>query len=88
MIYDNACALARYSRHPIRRDRTSVARQIFNLKFVLDDFHVANHTACIDSNNKQYLKDVRRAGHPVLKDVNTQTCEQLFAWLDDFVRPT
>ena len=87
MIYDNACALARYSRHLIRCNRTTTAKQICDLKFVLDSFHVANHTACIDPKHPQYLWEVIRANHPDLTDVNTQTCEQLFSWLDGFVKP-
>ena len=87
-IYDNACALARYARHPLRRDRTPAASAIAALTFVIDSFHVANHTACITEGHDFFLPEVRRERHPQLAAVNTQTAEQFFSWADPFVRST
>lgn len=87
-IYDNACALARFARHPGRRDRTQAAESLASLTYVLDSFHRANHTACLDEHHDFFLPEVQRERHPQLKDVNTQTAEQFFAWADTFVRST
>ena len=83
-IYDNACALARLSRHPLRRDRTPAASGIAAFTFVID----ANHTACITEGHDFFLPEVRCEEHPRLAAVNTQTAEQFFAWADPFVRST
>ena len=87
-IYDNACALARYARHPLRRERTPAASAIAALTFVIDSFHLANHTACITEGHDFFLPEVRRERHPQLAEVNTQTAEQFFSWADPFVRST
>ena len=87
-IYDNACALARYARHPLRCGRTPAASAIAALTFVIDSFHVANHTACITEGHDFFLPEVRRERHPQLAAVNTQTAEQFFSWADPFVRST
>ena len=85
IMYDNACALARYSRHPCRRDRTPAAAAMAALTYVLDSFHQANHTACLDSSHPLYMPEVLRSRHSQLNGVNSQTAEQFFAWMDAFV---
>lgn len=87
-IYDNACALARFARHPGRRDRTEAAKSLASLTYVLDSFHRANHTACLDEEHPFFLPEVQRERHPELNGVNSQTAEQFFAWADPFVRST
>ena len=86
VFYDNACALARYSRHAGRAHRTEAAVALSRLTYVLDSFHVANHSACTDPTNPYYLPEVLRANHSELHGVNSQTAEQFFAWVDPFVR--
>eukprot|EP00435_Cladocopium_sp_Y103_P036568 s1012_g9.t1 len=86
ILYDNACALARYARHPLRATRTAAAVTLAGLTYVLDSFHAANHTACLDSTSSYYLPEVSRNRHAELRGVNSQTAEQFFAWVDPFVR--
>ena len=86
VFYDNACALARYARHPGRAQRTQAAVALSQLTYVLDSFHVANHSACLDPNSSYHLPEVLRGQHPQLSGVNSQTAEQFFAWVDPFVR--
>ena len=86
ILYDNACALARYARHPMRATRTPAAIQLAGLTYVLDSFHVANHTACLDPTSAHYLPEVSRERHAALQGVNSQTAEQFFSWVDPFVR--
>lgn len=86
VIYDNACALARFARHPVRKDRTDAAVSLAGLTYVLDGFHQQNHTSCLDPTHALHMPEVLRARHPRLQDVNTQTAEQFFSWLDPFVR--
>lgn len=86
ILYDNACALARYARHPLRATRTAAAIALAGLTYVLDSFHAANHTACLDSTSPYYLPEVSRERHAALRGVNSQTAEQFFSWVDPFVR--
>ena len=86
VFYDNACALARYTRHELRRHRTETAGELADLTYVLDSFHEANHTACLDPLHAGYLPEVRRSQHRDLDGLNSQTAEQFFAWMDPFVR--
>ena len=44
---DHACALGRYVRHTSRMNRTEVAQQMADMKYVLDGLHVDNH-ACVN----------------------------------------
>lgn len=56
-----------------------------SLTYVLDSFHEANHTACLDEAHALYLPEVRRCEHGALQGINSQTAEQFFAWADAFV---
>ena len=83
VFYDNACALARFSRMPSRSGGTDISRRLADLVLVLDSFHIGNHTACVDPDNSLYMPEVLRNQHGEIQDVNTQSCEQFFAWIDD-----
>ena len=85
VMYDNACALARYARHPCRAGRTLTSQAMAAFTYVLDGFHRHNHTACLDPGHAMFLPEVRRESHPELQGVNSQTAEQFFAWADAFV---
>lgn len=69
-------------------DRTQAASAIAALTFVIDSFHVANHTACITEGHDFFLPEVRRERHPQLAGLNTQTAEQFFSWADPLVQST
>eukprot|EP00438_Fugacium_kawagutii_P019339 Skav202390 [mRNA] locus=scaffold1406:411525:413741:- [translate_table: standard] len=86
VFYDNACALARYARHTVRATRTPASIALAGLTYVLDSFHVANHTACVNPSSPHHLPEVLREQHAALAGVNSQTAEQFFSWADPFVR--
>ena len=88
VFYDNACALARYTRHPLRCSRTEEAKRLAQLTYVLDGLHHDNHTACLDKTHKLYMPEVSRDCHQELLGVNSQTCEQFFSWSDSFAYVT
>ena len=67
------------------RDRTPAAAAMAALTYVLDSFHQANHTACLDSSHPLYMPEVLRSRHSQLNGVNSQTAEQFLAWMDAFV---
>ncbi|CAK9089942.1 Uncharacterized protein (Fragment), partial [Durusdinium trenchii] len=73
VIYDNACALARFARHPLRKERTPTAAALAALTYVLDGFHAQNHTSCLDESHPLYTPEVQRAQHAALQGLNTQT---------------
>ena len=76
VFYDNACALARFSRHSTRCDRTVASKQMAQLIYVLDGLHIHNHTACLDPDNSLYMPEVKRDEYNELEHANSQTCEQ------------
>ena len=39
VLYDNACALARFARHSRRCDRTPASQRLASLSYVLDALH-------------------------------------------------
>ena len=59
VVYDNACALARYSRHGSRRSWNDLCHKMSKITFVLDRFHKRNHKACLDKEHPQYLPEER-----------------------------
>ncbi|XP_066912461.1 uncharacterized protein [Clytia hemisphaerica] len=82
ICYDDACHLRRYSENPIRKDLTLTSKRISSMEFYIDRFHYKNH------------KDpwCRRNCNPdkssLLKNVNTEACEQLFSWFSRYSRMT
>ena len=82
-IYDNPCALARYSRSTKRRHWSELTETIAGLKFVVPSSHESNHTACTNPEHKQYLPEVLRSNHPNLKKgmANLEANEEVFAWV-------
>ena len=84
VIYDNACALAKFSRAPRRQARSSTAFQLAQCVFVLDRFHLRNHKACLDVNHPQYLPEVNIYSHAELEGVNTTTNEVFNAWIGHY----
>ena len=80
LCYDNACALARYCRNPVRSDATAATRTLRDCTFVLPESHARGHTACLDESHSHYLPEVRKASHPILAGVNTEVQEHVFAW--------
>lgn len=80
LCYDNACALARYCRNPIRADRSLTNRGLAACTFVLPESHARGHTACMDPDHAHYLPEVKKSAHPALAGVNTEVQEHVFAW--------
>ena len=81
ICYDNACALARFCRNPVRADLTEGARALRDCVFFLPDSHIRGHTACLDATSTYYLPEVRKASHDILRGVNSEAQEHVFAWV-------
>lgn len=77
ICYDNACALARFCRNPVRADKLHIFRDCL---FVLPESHLRGHTACLDPDHPFFLPEVRKTAHPELHGVNTEAQEHVFAW--------
>ena len=84
VIYNNACALARHVRNPVRSVRTATATLIASMTFVIDRFHNGNHTACLDPAHAQYLPEVDIERYDNLREVNSATQEQFNSWIDRY----
>ena len=78
LCYDNACALARYCRNPIRSNSSAAAQKLRDCIFFLPESHAGGHTACLDP---AYLPEVRKGSHSILAGVNSEAQEQVFAWV-------
>ena len=87
VVYDNACALARFARGLAARQRQpSEARALCrNMVYVLDRWHEANHTACRDSSHRLYMPEVRIDQYEDLRDYDSTLSETFNAWLEHFV---
>eukprot|EP00435_Cladocopium_sp_Y103_P036672 s2437_g9.t1 len=78
LCYDNACALARFCRNPVRAHRMRIFR---DCRFVLPESHARGHTACLDPTHVHFLPEVRKSAHPELQGINTEAQEHVFAWV-------
>ena len=85
VVYDNACALARFVRRLARREPSSVRSQCAALTFCLDRFHAQNHTACRNPRHSLFLPEVDIEQYPVLQDFNSSASEQFNSWLELFM---
>ena len=82
VVYDNACAIAHFARNIRRRYRTSMNGILASLTYVLDRFHIRNHTTCMTRGHWRFVFEVDVYAHAALDDVNTSVCEQFHAWID------
>ena len=69
-------------RNRARRSGRLALGDLASAKFVIDRFHRANHTACLDEGSRHYLAEVKIEEHPVLAGLNTAWSESWNAWLD------
>lgn len=81
LCYDNACALARYCRNPVRSTSSAGAQKLRDCIFFLPESHVRGHTACLDPASNYYSPEVRKGSHSILAGVNSEAQEQVFAWV-------
>ena len=88
VVYDNACALARFARNLAARRRSPSDVQASQLRYVLDRYHEVNPTACLDPNHALHLPEVRMAQYAELRNHNSSLSEQFNAWLQLFVPMT
>ena len=88
VVYDNACALARFARNLASRRRSPSDVRASHLRYVLDRYHEVNHTACLDPNHALHLPEVRMGQCPQLREYNSSLSEQFNAWLQLFVPMT
>jgi hypothetical protein len=85
VVYDNACALAHFVRRADRARRTSIAMLLAHVCYVIDRFHLKNHTACLNPSHRRYMPEVDVYAHAKLQGVNTAINESFNAWIDRFV---
>ena len=88
VIYDNACGLAMFARNAQRSDSTPTNARLAQLTYVLDRWHMRNHTACLDPFHSHYLPEVSMYEHESLQGVNSSLNESFNAWVDRFVGMT
>ncbi len=83
VFMDNACALRKYAINPKRRHRTDLAGLLAELHYILDVWHVRNHSACLADEESARILDPRHEDNKILsKSINTEACEQCFSFLD------
>lgn len=82
IIYDDACHLKKYCINPLRKDITSTSKKLSEIDMVVDKLHFRNHVDkwCKENCNPYDRKD--------LEGVDTEICEQTFAWLTKYGRIT
>ena len=90
VVYDNACALARFVRGLARRrsHATQSCSVSSSLRFVLDRWHEQNHTACLDVRSALYMPEVRMDQYADLEEYDSNLSEIFNAWLELFVPST
>ena len=84
LMYDNACALARFARGKKRINIRAVTRAIAAKKFILPSSHESNHIACRDPQSNLYMPEVVRSAHKEVQKglVDLEANEQIFAWVE------
>ena len=83
VFQDNACSLRAFARNPLRSERTSTTRAVALLHFMLDIWHVRNHTRCLETAELKAILDPRAPENEELRRaVDTEACEQAFSFLD------
>lgn len=70
--------MARFACNQKRKDLTEVSKKIASLDFRIDRFHFKNH---VDDWCKVHCNPKDSV---FLTDVNTEACEQLFAWFSKY----
>ena len=83
VFMDNACALKKFAKNPVRAERTATTRILSKLHYMLDIWHVTNHNACLqDPVEAQFLDPRSSHNKDIQNAVNTEACEQAFSFLD------
>ena len=85
VVYDNACALARFVRKIAARSAREAPQVCAQLTFVLDRWLKQNHTACLCPTHRLFTPEVDMDLHPSLEQFNSSMCEQFNSWLELFV---
>ena len=72
LLYDDCCHLKAYNEKPETANQNEVTKHFAGLGKLVDRFHLRNHAdvCCMENYNPE--------GDPILQNVNTQVCEQLF----------
>ena len=68
VVYDNACALARFTRKIAARSAAAAPQLCAQVTFVLDRWHKQNHTACLSPAHAMFMPEVNMDLHPQLQD--------------------
>ena len=78
ILYDDACHLKKFSENPKRANLNQYTKLIASIPKHVDSFHFKNH---VDKWCHQHCnpKDVRD-----LDNINTESCEQTFKWVNRF----
>ena len=83
VFMDNACALEKYAMNPRRAGLTPTTLLASRLHYMLDIWHVHNHTACLADPVQAAILDPRsEANQRYRGTVNTEACEQAFSFID------
>ena len=83
VFFDNACALRQFALNRRRSVLTAITQVIATLHFMLDIWHVVNHTKCLADPATQPILDPRHPDNERKRqDVNTEACEQAFSYID------
>lgn len=83
VFMDNACGLRAFAHNPLRATRTAVTKVMKKLRYMLDVWHAQNHTKCLEKPELRLELDPRLPENEGLrKAVDTEACEQAFAFLD------
>ena len=80
---DNGCTLRQYAINVVRAARTYVTRAMAKLHYMIDIWHVSNHSACLVDPASRAILDPRHTDNAAKRAaVNTEACEQVFSFVD------
>ena len=83
VFYDNACTLKKFAQNRKRSERNETTRAVGGLHYMLDIWHVHNHTKCLQDPVEGPVLDPRSPQNDALRRaVNTEACEQAFSFID------
>lgn len=82
IIYDDACHLKKFCTNPVRSCITKVSKKLGEMDMVVDKLHFRNH---VDKWCKENCNPYDRID---LEGVDTEICEQTFAWFSKYGKIT
>lgn len=103
ICYDDGCHLRKFCQNPVRKDITSITKRLASLLIMVDKIHIAGHVDawCLENCDSWKIKALQEVClwlwinfimlcllKVLIFQVDTQICEQTFAWLSRYTKMT